>query len=94
MVRMIHCAYLKREAPALEHAPWPGELGERILNSISTEGWNCWIRHQTMLINENRLNLINPDARIFLVQEMEKFLFGEGSEKPQGYIPPESETKD
>ena len=88
MPRLIQCAYLKCEAPALERAPWPGDLGQRVLQHISAEAWQCWLRHQTMLINENRLSLIHPEARAFLATEMKKFLFGAGSEAPAGYVPP------
>ena len=90
MTRTVHCQLLDKEAPALEFQPYPGELGERIYNSISAEGWQRWLAHQTILINEHRLSPINPEHRKFLVTEMEKFFFGGGSEVPQGYVPPES----
>ena len=67
--------------------PYPGELGKRIYNNVSKEAWAQWVAHQTMLINENRLTTIEPKARAFLVKEMEKFFFGEGSEKPKDYVP-------
>jgi Fe-S cluster biosynthesis and repair protein YggX len=90
MARMIHCTYLKREAEGLDRAPYPGPLGQRIHASISKEAWQLWLRHQTMLINEYRLSPIEPKARQFLVEEMEKFLFGGGSEAPEGYVTPGS----
>lgn len=89
MSKMIHCIYLKREAKALERIPWPGTLGQRIFEQVSEEGWQCWIHHQTMLINENRLSLIDPKARAFLATEMEKFFFGGGSKAPEGFTPPQ-----
>jgi len=85
---MIQCAYLKREAPGLDRPPYPGELGKRIYQSISKEAWGRWMQHQTMLINEYRLTPIEPKARRFLEDEMEKFLFGTGSAAPEGYRPP------
>ena len=88
MTKMIFCAKLKQELPGLNFPPYPGEKGQRIMNEISAQAWNEWLKHQTMLINENRLNMLDPKARSFLSTEMEKFLFGTGSEKPQGYIPP------
>lgn len=88
MTRIIHCKKLNKEAEGFERAPYPGELGKKIQDEISKEAWQLWVNHQTMLINENRLSLINPEARTFLVQEMQKFLFGDGSEKPTGYTPP------
>lgn len=86
MSKTIYCQKLQKEAAALERAPVPGELGQRILNNISAEAWQQWLGHQTMLINEYRLNLLDPKARSFLLQEMEKHLFGEGSEKPEGFV--------
>ncbi|HEC18011.1 MAG TPA: oxidative damage protection protein [Gammaproteobacteria bacterium] len=88
MAKMVNCIKLGRSAEGLERAPLPGEVGERILNNISKEAWQQWMQHQTMLINENRLSLIDPETQKFLQQEMEKFLFGEGSEMPEGYTPP------
>ena len=89
MTRRIHCLKLGKEAEGFEHAPYPGALGERIYQSISKEAWQLWLNHQTMLINEYRLSMLDPKARQFLTVEMEKFLFGTGSEKPAGYQPPE-----
>ena len=86
MARKIQCSFLKREAEGLDYLPYPGELGKRIYNSISKEAWAQWVAHQTMLINENRLTPIEPKARAFLVAEMEKFLFGGGSEKPRDFV--------
>ena len=88
MTRMVQCVLLKREAPGLERAPYPGELGQRILAGVSKEAWTQWLKHQTMLINEYRLTPIEPKARKFLEAEMEKFFFGAGSKAPEGYQPP------
>jgi len=90
MPRTVYCQHLKREAPGLERVPYPGELGKRIYENISAEAWAAWVRHQTMLINEYRLSPIEPKARAFLVEEMQKFLFDGGSSKPAEYVPPES----
>jgi Fe-S cluster biosynthesis and repair protein YggX len=88
MPRMIQCVYLKREAEGFDRPPYPGELGRRVYENVSKEAWAQWVRHQTMLINENRLSPIEPKARKFLEEEMQKFLFGAGSQTPQGYRPP------
>ena len=88
MARMIQCVVLKREAEGLDYVPYPGELGARIFQQVSKEGWQRWVQHQTMLINEYRLSPIEPKARKFLVAEMEKFFFGEGSAAPADYVPP------
>jgi Fe-S cluster biosynthesis and repair protein YggX len=85
---MVQCVLLGREAEGLERAPYPGELGQRILENVSKEAWQKWLAHQTMLINEYRLVVFEPKARQFLVGEMEKFLFGAGSKPPGGYVDP------
>lgn len=90
MARIIHCSYLGREAEGLDRVPYPGPLGQRIYDHISKEAWAGWLRHQTMLINEYRLSPIEPKARKFLVEEMEKFLFGAGSQAPDGYVAPDA----
>lgn len=91
-MRTIYCQYLQREAEGLARVPYPGELGKRIYENISAEAWQAWVRHQTMLLNEYRLSPIDPKARKFLVEEMEKFLFGGGSARPAEYVAPESKT--
>ena len=87
MTRTIDCFKLKKSLPGLAKAPFPGPLGERIYNQISQEAWTMWISHQTMLINEYRLSLIEPTAREYLRKEMENYFFGEGSKKPDGFSP-------
>ncbi|HEX9851962.1 MAG TPA: oxidative damage protection protein [Woeseiaceae bacterium] len=87
MARKIQCVLLKKEGDGMDYAPYPGPLGQRIYDSISKEAWQSWLAHQTMLINENRLTPIEPEARKFLETEMEKFFFGGGSEKPKEFVP-------
>lgn len=86
MTRTVHCQLLEKELPGLSRQPYPGEIGKRIYESISAEGWQKWLGHQTILINEHRLSPINPEHRAFLEQEMEKFFFGGGSEVPEEYV--------
>lgn len=88
MSRTVFCAKLQREAEGLDYAPWPGELGRRIYESISKDAWEQWLAHQTMLINEKRISPLDPKARAFLAEQMEKFFFGGGAENPPGYVPP------
>lgn len=87
MTRMVNCQLLGEELEGLAFQTYPGELGKRIFDNISAKAWQEWLSHQTMLINEHRLSPINPEHRKFLEGEMEKFFFGGGSEKPEGYIP-------
>jgi Fe-S cluster biosynthesis and repair protein YggX len=88
---MVQCVKLGKEAEGLDLPPYPGDLGKRIWENVSKEAWQAWLRHQTMLINEYRLTPVDPKARKFLEEEMEKFFFsGEETAKPEGYVPPES----
>ena len=87
MARMVNCVKLTREAEGLDRPTYPGDLGKRIYQNVSKEAWQSWMGHQTMLINEYRLTPVEPKARKFLEEEMEKFFFGEGSEKPDGFVP-------
>ena len=89
MSNTVHCIKLGREADGLDRAPYPGELGQRILENVSKEAWQQWLGHQTMLINEYRLVPIEPKARAFLEQEMEKYFFGDGSDAPEGFVAPD-----
>ena len=89
MSRQVFCEYFQKELEGLDQPPYPGELGEKIYQSVSKQAWNTWIEHQTMLINENQLSMLNPKARKYLQEEMSKFLFGKGSEKPREYVPPD-----
>jgi Fe-S cluster biosynthesis and repair protein YggX len=88
MARTIQCVLLKKEADGLDFAPYPGELGKRIYEQVSKEAWAQWLKHQTMLVNENRLNLADARARQYLARQMEKYFFGDGADQPQGYVPP------
>jgi Fe-S cluster biosynthesis and repair protein YggX len=88
MARMVKCIKLGREAEGLDFLPYPGELGKRIFDNVSKEAWQAWLKHQTMLINENRLSLSEPKARKYLAEQMEKHFFGPGADVAQGYVPP------
>ena len=88
MARTIHCTHLHKEGEGLDFAPYPGELGKRIYNEISKEAWQLWMKHQTMLVNENRLNLADARARQYLARQMEKHFFEGGADAVQGYVPP------
>lgn len=88
MARMVQCSKIGKEAEGLDFAPYPGDLGKRIYENISKEAWEAWLGHQTMLINEYRLTPVDPKNRKFLEEEMEKFLFGEGSDVPKEFVAP------
>ncbi|MEP6606041.1 MAG: oxidative damage protection protein [Nitrosospira sp.] len=88
MGRLVKCIKLGCEAEGLDFQPYPGELGKRIFDNVSKEAWGGWIKHQTMLVNENRLNLSDIKARKYLAEQLEAYFFGAGAEQPLGYVPP------
>jgi Fe-S cluster biosynthesis and repair protein YggX len=90
MARMVQCVILKKEAPGLEYPPVPGELGQKIYDTVSQEAWDQWTARQTMIINEYRLNLADQNAQALLMKNMQDFFYGGGVEPPPDYVPPES----
>lgn len=89
MSRMVFCKVLEKEAPGLVEHTYPGELGDRIFNEISDEGWKKWLERLTSIINENGLNTADPDSLKVIEQHMLGFLFGEGDQGqlPEGFQP-------
>lgn len=88
MTRMVYCVKLKKEAEGLSFAPYPGEMGVRIVNEVSAEAWKQWLAQQTILINEYRLSSMDPKAKLFLREQMEEFLFGGATvAMPDAYKP-------
>lgn len=90
MARTVQCIKLGHEAEGLDFPPYPGELGKRIFENVSKEAWAGWLKHQTMLVNENRLSLADPQARKYLVQQTEAYFFGAGADAASGYVPPKN----
>ena len=88
MTRMVQCVVLNREAPGLTRVPYPGELGQRIFENVSEEGWKQWIEQQTMIINENGLSTMDPTSLQILEKHMLSFLFKEGELANQPFRPP------
>jgi Fe-S cluster biosynthesis and repair protein YggX len=89
MTRTVNCVKLGHEAEGLDFPPYPGELGKRIYEQVSKTAWQGWLQHQTMLVNENRLNLADARARKYLAQQMENWFFGGGQvDQAAGYVPP------
>lgn len=87
MTRMVYCQRLHKEAEGMDFQMIPGELGKRIYDNISKEAWSQWQAKQTMLINEKKLNLMNPEDRKVLEQAMVDFLFNQGDVAIDGYTP-------
>jgi Fe-S cluster biosynthesis and repair protein YggX len=90
MARTVQCIKLGTEAEGLDFPPYPGDLGKKLWESVSKKAWAEWMTQQTMLVNENRLNLADQRARESLKRQMEKHFFGDGADAVQGYVPPPS----
>ena len=87
MARTVNCIKLKKEAEGLDVPPYPGELGKRLWEGVSKEAWKAWLEHQKMLVNENRLNLMDPQARKYLEEQMRKHFFEGGADAATGFVP-------
>jgi len=88
MTRTVICRKYQREMEGLEQPPFPGARGQRIFETVSRQAWQEWLAHQTMLVNERRLSLMDRTTRVFLEQEMEKFMSNEEVAKAEGYVAP------
>ncbi len=85
MPNLVDCVVLKEKAEALDAPPYPGEIGERILNNVSREGWKQWLERLVTIINENQLTTGDPDTHKLIEEHMLGFLFEEGE---LGKLPP------
>jgi Fe-S cluster biosynthesis and repair protein YggX len=87
-VHMVKCVKFGREMPGLDRIPWKGELGQRVYDNVSKEAWKLWVEHSKMLMNEFRLNPLDPNSQKVMGEQMEMFFFGEGAKLPDSYVPP------
>jgi Fe-S cluster biosynthesis and repair protein YggX len=87
MTRTVFCRKYQTELEAMDRAPFPGPKGQNLLGTVSKKAWQEWQDHQTRLINEKHLNLMDPTTRKYLQQEMEKFFSGEDYDQAEGYVP-------
>jgi Fe-S cluster biosynthesis and repair protein YggX len=87
MVRQVQCIKLGREAEGMDFPPFPGAFGQRVFESVSKEAWAGWVRMQTMIVNENRLSLADAKHRKYLIEQCEKYFFGDGLSAPEGFVP-------
>jgi len=88
MTRTVMCRKYKEELEGLERPPYPGAKGQDIYDNVSAKAWGDWLKHQTLLINEKRLNMMNAEDRKYLAGEMDKFFSGEEYANADGYEPP------
>jgi Fe-S cluster biosynthesis and repair protein YggX len=85
---MVSCAKLGRVLPGMKRAPFPGELGQRILENVSQEAWKMWEAQSVIVMNHYGLSMADPEARKFLTKQCEDFFFGEGARMPEDWVPP------
>jgi len=90
--RTVHCVKFGKDMPGLDRIPWKGELGKRVFDNVSKEAWKMWIEHSKMVMNEYRLNPLDPNSQNIMEQQMEQFFFGEGAKLPEGFIPQKSKS--
>ena len=86
----IFCRKYQQELDAMMLPPLPGEKGEELMQNYSQAAWNEWIKLQTMLINERRLDLSEKENRKWLNEQMMLFLENKDYKKPDGFIPLEN----
>lgn len=87
MTYTVHCRKYGKPLPGLTMAPLPGAKGQEIYQTVSQQAWSDWMQHQTRLINEKHLNMMEPAARKYLQEQMDKFLSNQDFDKPEGYVP-------
>jgi Fe-S cluster biosynthesis and repair protein YggX len=86
--RRVFCVKLQKDLPGLDSPPWPGELGQRIYNEVSAEGWKLWEDRMKMILNEYRLLPWQKEAQDLIARQMEEFLFGTNAALPPNFVPP------
>lgn len=93
MARMVNCVKLGKELPGLDFPPYPNALGKRIYENVSEQGYKMWLEHAKLIINEYRLNLADANAQKLLMEQAEKFFFGEGAQVPADFVPQGQQQK-
>ncbi len=88
--RIVHCVKFDKDLEGLDRVPWKGELGKRVYENVSKEAWKLWIEHSKMLMNEYRLNPLDPASQKVMEDQMQEFFFGDGAKLPEGYVAPKA----
>ena len=78
---------IRTDLPGLDRIPWKGEIGKRVYENVSKDAWKMWVEHSKMVMNEFRLNPMDPNSQKIMEEQMEQFFFGEGAKLPEGYVP-------
>ena len=89
---VVKCVKFGKELPGLDRVPWKGEIGKRIYDNVSKEAWKMWLEHSKMIMNEYRLNPLDPGSQKIIEEHMEQFFFGDGAKLPEGYVAPKAKS--
>ena len=90
--RMVHCVKFDKDLPGLDRVPWKGDIGKRVYEKISKDAWKLWLEHSKMVVNEYRLNPLDPSSQKIMEEQMEQFFFGDGAKLPEGYVAPKAKS--
>ncbi|HET8705348.1 MAG TPA: oxidative damage protection protein [Pseudomonadales bacterium] len=93
MSRMVFCQRMQQTLEGFDRPPFPGPRGQFVYENLSKQAWQAWLKHQTLLINEKRLNLMDAQTQTYLNGEFDKWLKGEQVDQAEGYVPPSDEKK-
>jgi len=88
--RMVNCVKFGKELPVLDRVAWKGDLGKRVYENVSKDAWKLWIEHSKMIMNEYRLNPLDPNSQKIMEEQLEQFFFGAGAKLPEGYVAPKA----
>ncbi len=90
MTRTVFCRKYQKDMEGLDRPPYPGPKGQDLFENVSKQAWGEWLKHQTMLINEKQLNMMDTSARAYLGEQLDKFLSGDEYDQAEGYVAPEA----
>lgn len=90
MTRMVQCVVINQQSEGLDAVPHTGELGQRIFENVSKDGWRQWLERLTLIINENGLSTADPASVEIIEKHMQGFFFKEGEmgSLPDGFNAP------
>ncbi len=88
MSRMVFCKKYQKDMEGMQRPPFPGPRGQELFDTVSQRAWQEWLEHQTRLINEKHLNMVDASARTYLAEQLEKFMSGADIDQVEGYVPP------
>ncbi len=92
MPRMVKCVKLGKELPGMMYKPFLNELGQRIYDGVSQEAWKMWLEFSKMIVNEYRIDLASAEGQKRMLEQAERYFFGEGAQLPPDYVAPQAKA--